>query len=314
MREIVIDKIQYFYKDRIDYIESCLKELLYIEFNIGMIGVSKTLNKPDENGVIFLNKSIGYNSRLIILEIFEDLNCSLDLLKSAYFKQSKQILRNTLELTTQLLYTESLIKESLELSPWTNGKRGTDKLFQMTAFLRKKVAHEIKPKIKEIEKFYNLLNQSTHSHKAQLNSKQLGKFDGIGVFGFEHTEFQNAFVILLCCINITIHLIKHFYEKLPKEPLKDELINKLISIDQKLEIFSSEVKNYKKGDYENGEGYLIYKKHMQIKGTSILYSYLANYRIHWPSKVKGKQVDHKLISDAIDNEMIKKKIPKYNNS
>lgn len=157
MRKTAKDKIEYFYSDRISYLESCYEELRYLEFNIQMIGISESLTAIDESGSVYLNLTKGYNAQLIISEINDDLNCSLDLIKSAYFKQSNQILRNTLELISQLLYTKSLLAEGANESPWIRGERGTDDLFLMTKYLKKKVPSEYKHRIKEIEKFYNLL-------------------------------------------------------------------------------------------------------------------------------------------------------------
>lgn len=308
MRKTVTDKIQYFYNDRIQHLESIYKELLYLEFNISMIGTSELLNSSNGEETIILNKTIGYNSQLIIPEIFEDLNCSLDLIKSAYFKQSNQILRNTLELITQLLYTESILNEGTDISPWTNGTRGVESLLKMTEYLKEKISPEYKYRIKEIEKFYNLLNRSTHSHKNQLNIKGIGKFDKFGVFGFEYSQFDNSFIIHLCCLDIILDILKHFYSKFTSDFFTTELIKKINSICDNLKIYTDEIENYKKGDYEKGEGYLIFKKHMTIKGTSLLYSYKANNKIHWVSKNKGKKSDYKIISNEIDKELIKKKV------
>ena len=139
MREVVRDKIQYFYSDRIQHLESNYMELLSIEYNVNMLSVSRMFNSSDRGKPINLNDTIGYNSQLIIPEIFDDLNCSLDLIKSAYFKQSNQILRNTLELVIQLLYTESILNESKGISPWIKGERGVDALLKMTEHLEGKV-------------------------------------------------------------------------------------------------------------------------------------------------------------------------------
>lgn len=167
---------------------------------------------------------------------------------------------------------------------------------------------EYRPRIKEIEKFYNLLNRATHSHKSHLNIKNIAKFDQFGVFGFEYTQFQNSFIIHLSCLDIILDLIKYLYSKFPSDNFKTELIEKIDSISNKLQIYSDDIENYKKGDYEKGEGYLIYRKHMSIKGESLLYSFKANNEIIWLSKKKGKQSDSKLIGVEIDKELIKKKV------
>lgn len=307
MRKGVREKIQHFFNDRIQHLEDNYLMLLDIEFNIDMLGTSDFFYSNDREKPINLNNTIGYNSRLIIPEIFDDLNCSLDLIKSAYFKQSNQILRNTLELITQLLYTESILNENIDLSPWTKGTRGVDSLLKMTKYLKKKVSPEFKYRIKEIEKFYSLLNRSTHSHKKQLNIKGIGKFDKLGVFGFEYSHFHNSFIIHLCCLDIILELLKSFYGKFSNDFFKTDLIEKIDNVHNSVKIYNEEIVNYKKGDYENGKGYLIFKKHMTINGVSLLYSYKANNEIHWPSKNKGKQSDRSLIWDEIDKELIKKK-------
>lgn len=153
MRETVKDKIQFFYNDRFELLESCYEELLYIEFNIGMIGVTESLNSGNGGETINLNTTIGYNSQLVLPEIFDDLSCSLELIKSAYFKQSNQILRNTIELITQLIYTESLLKEKGNLSPWINSQRGADNLLEMTKYLKKKCLPSIDLELKRLKNF-----------------------------------------------------------------------------------------------------------------------------------------------------------------
>lgn len=308
MRETVKDKIQFFYRDRFEHLESCYQELLSIEYNIRMIGATESLNSGNGGEIIDINTTIGYNSQLVLSEISDDLNCSLELIKSAYFKQSNQILRNTIELITQLIFEESLLNEKKDLSTWIKGQRGADYLPKMIECLKKKVPTKYKTRINEIKKFYNLLNQSTHSHKNQLNIKGISKFDKIGVFDFEYTQFQNSFIIHLSCLDIILEFIKYFYSKFPSDYFKIELVKKLDYISDKLKIYSDDIDNYKKGEYEKGEGFLIYKKHMFINGESLLYSFKANNEILWASKKKGKQSDSKLIGIEIDKELTKKKI------
>lgn len=308
MRGPVKNKIQNFYSERIEYIESFHEALLDILFNVRMIGTSEIMNSANGEKEIYLNKTIGYNSQIILSEIFDDLTCSLELIKSAYFKQSNQILRNTLELTTQLIYTEYLIKSDKSNTPWINGERGVEDIYKMTKEIRRVCTNDFRCKLKEIEKFYNLLNMSTHSHKNQLNSKGIVTFDRFGVFGFESFYFHNAFNIHLCCLDIVLEAIKYFYSRSSNSYFKTELLERLDSICKKLIPFRDEIENYKKGEYEKGGGYLIFRKFMIIKEESLLYSYTANNTIIWPSKRKGKISDFKLIGKAIDNELIRKKI------
>ncbi|MCL9804603.1 hypothetical protein NAT51_03660 [Flavobacterium amniphilum] len=308
MREQVTDKIKYFYGDRIESIESLYDLLFDIEYNVTMIGVSNIMSYSTGEEGINLNNTIGYNSKLILPEIFDDLSCSLELIKSAYFKQSNQILRNTLELITQLIYSEYLLRSNMDSTPWIKGERGVENIFEITKTLKKVVSVGFKAKLKEIEKFYNLLNQSTHSHKNQLNTNGIAKFDKFGVYGFEYSYFHNAFSIHLCCLDLVIESIKYFYTKFPEDFHKTNLLEKVNSICEELNLYRPEIENYKKGDYEKGEGYLIYRKHMNIKGDSILYSYKANNTIIWASKTKGKKSDLKLIKKAIDIELVKRKI------
>ncbi len=315
MRKDVIEKIEYFYGDRIGFLKSCYENLNYLEFNFEMIGVSNTMSSPtDQDNTIYLNKTIGYNSQLILPEIIDDFNCSLDLIKSTYFKQSNQILRNCLELTSQLLYTKYILEDGNDITSWINGNRGVDSLLEMTEHIKNRVPNKYKFRIREIVKFYNLLNRSTHSHKNHLNIKGISKFDKFGVFGFEYSEFHNSFLIHLCCLDIFLDIIKYFYSTFTSDFFTDEVIRILESIQDKLAIFSKEIENYKKGDYEKGEGYLIYRKHMTINNKSILYSFKANKEILWPSKNKGKQSDRNKIYDEIDKELIKKKITFSQNS
>ena len=74
MRQQIIEKIQYFYSDKLSLISECLNELIGLDADIKMLSASLIV---ENNGPVFLHETIAYNSTLIIPEIFEDFSCSL---------------------------------------------------------------------------------------------------------------------------------------------------------------------------------------------------------------------------------------------
>jgi hypothetical protein len=309
MRKVVSDKISYFYNDRIVFIEKIYEELFDNDFLLNLLGIGETTDKKniEDDGFIHLDKTFGYNFNLIIPEIFEELNCSIELIRLGFFKQSNQILRNSLELIIELLFINFIIKDANYNSQWLNRTRGIEHFFDMTEFIRHQIPSKYKNKIKEIEKFYNLLNRFTHSHKDHLNSINIGKFKKGEAYGFEYSIFHNSFIIHICCLEILLTFLFYTLHEFNDNDLKKLITKSFNSVHEKLSIFKNEITDYKKGNYESGEGYLIYRKNMNVNGKQILYSYLANHKIIWPSKNKGLNRDWKIIYDNIDKELIKKK-------
>ncbi len=305
MREELIEKIEGFYNHRLKIIDNCLSDAARLVFNVRMIGVD--LDMKGKTGIIKLDESSGFNSSLIIPEIFEDLSCSFDLLKQGYFKNSKQVLRNTLELLMQLLYNNILISRNEQhTSNWLTRQRGVENIYGIIKILLGKLKLDQRQRIAEIGKFYNLLNAATHSHKNQLNITKTDRIDGFAVHGFEHTEVVNCLLLHAFCFSTIIHFITDFYRSINSDDhLLKEIIVKLEEISSKLSYFNTAIENYKKGDYEKGEGFLIFKKNVVINNIGILYSYRANYTIAYHSRNKVKQSDWKLIDREIDNELIK---------
>ncbi|MEA1849099.1 MULTISPECIES: hypothetical protein [Chryseobacterium] len=306
MRNNVIEKISYFYQDRIDFIYKILETFAKIEFDLEMSSISLTKSEGImEDGILKINLSDSnhYNVKIIFNEILEDFFCSLDLLKTAYFKQSLQVVRNILELCTMQLYFTHNIEET---SNWKYGKRGIEKIFKMTGKLKNQVNSDMKSTLLEIDKFYNLLNRSTHSHKLNLNIYSIHKFDIMGTYGFEYKAFQNSYLIILCCLKIFLKIYESYIFILDEGFFKQNIKNTLEEIKEKLQIFEDDIENYKKGDYENGEGYLIYRKHMVINGKQYLYSFSASNQIIWNSKKKGLNKDFKKIYAEIDKYLIRK--------
>ncbi|HRO85675.1 MAG TPA: hypothetical protein PK110_12695 [Niabella sp.] len=202
MRNEIAEKIEYFYKDQLSIINECLRELFSLDFFIGMVGTEIDIKNgsKDESGAIKLDESIGFNSTLVFSEIFEDLQCSFDLLKLGYFKNSRQVLRNTQELLLQLLLNNILIKRNeQEKSKWLTRKRGIENIYDTIKILKREVPSDQKLKITEVGKFYNLLNASTHSHKSQLNITKTGRFRYIVIWIriYGGSQLFNDFSILL---------------------------------------------------------------------------------------------------------------------
>lgn len=306
MRNTVIEKISYFYQDRIDFIYQILETFAKIEFDLEMSSTSLTRSEGImEDGILKINLSDSnhYNVKIIFNEILEDFFCSLDLLKTAYFKQSLQVVRNILELCTMQLYFTHNIEET---SNWKYGKRGIEKIFKMTGKLKNQVNSDMKNILSEINKFYNLLNRSTHSHKLNLNIYGTHKFDVFGTFGFEYHIFENNYLIILCCLKIFLKIYESYILLLSENFFRQNIKNKIEEIKNRLQIFENDIKNYKKGDYENGEGFLIYRKHMIVSGEQYLYSLSASNKIIWNSKKKGLNKDLKKISAEIDKYLIRK--------
>lgn len=306
MREVVKEKLDYFYKTTFDDLSDYIKSLNNIDFYVSMNGSDLLLNSKDKDssGWIKMDNNIGFNTTLVVPEIFEDFSCSLVLFQNAYFKQSKQILRNTLELTIQLLYTNHLIKENrVAESEWIKRERGVSRIFDIANELEKTSIYETKI-IREIKKVYNLLNASTHSHKNYLNTIATPRIGVNEVFGIDHTEVINTKIIFLLCIQNILMLLISFYKNQSSDYWVDVIIKEIGDVLLKIHKHSKDIENYKKGDYENGEGILIFRKNMKLSNNkNVLYTYKANRKIEYPTKFKGLSSEFKLIYKRIDEQL-----------
>lgn len=310
MRQPAIEKLNYFYKKTFADLNAYIKHLGKIEAFVSINGYSLLINSSDleSDGSIKMDYNIGFNSTVVIPEILEDFSCSLLLFQNAFFKQSKQILRNTLELIVQFLYTDFLIKAGrITESEWAKRDKGVSRIFDIANELEKLPEYDTKT-IREIKKVYNLLNASTHSHKNYLNTTATPRLAVNEVFGIDHTAVVDTKIIFLLCLQNTARLLVSFYKSLPHDALVDLLIKELRDLLLKMDIYAEDIENYKKGNFENGEGVLIFRKYMKLaNGKDVLYTYKADRTIEYPSKIKGFQSEYKLIYQRIDEQLCQKK-------
>lgn len=87
---------------------------------------------------------MGINALYLLPEIFDDLSCALVLFHCGYFKQSKQVLRNTLELVVQFVYVDLLIQENrIADNGWVKKQKGVSRIFDMIKELEKTPFYKI---------------------------------------------------------------------------------------------------------------------------------------------------------------------------
>lgn len=152
---------------------------------------------------------------------------------------------------------------------------------------------------------YNLLNAVTHSHKRHLNTLTTPRNEFCGIVRVDHTEVANTRMIYLICMQNVLNLIAAYYKNNRLDNGVDRIIKNLEAVLIAIGRHSIHIENYKKGDYENGAGVLIFRKEMLLmNGKSVLYTIRPIEKLKFCLKLMLSILISNLVSERLKNNYV----------
>ncbi len=294
IRSEMREKLVRLWHQSFEDLHQALKETEGIEFYLQLHHIWAS-----EGTVELFNWFVG--PALLISEIFDDWRASYLCFLHGFTKQAQGVLRNTVELVVQLYYLRFLQATGQPTKDaWSTGDRGIEKIdAKLSEITKQSGLLEQGDKVR-LNQLYNLLCQSTHSHKRRMTALNVPKVSPIEEPVFEPCEVIYTKGLLLYVIDLESSLITSYLQTA-------QATEYLVKVLEKLTRLKNIVSKHAPLIARFGKGYLVHREHAVVNGKQILFSVDLNGNINTPGKKITlseddrrefqRQVDERLITD-----------------
>jgi hypothetical protein len=295
-------KLLYFWRATFDDFLRILNAAEGLE-QILAIGSMNEIDEKHEGEESFNYKNeLAFSLHLAIPEVIDDYWAAYLCLLNGFTKQSQQILRNTLELVLQMLYLSHLDQTTgFPVDDWTAASRGIGRIPDKIATLSSKL-DALQPGLSvRLEKLYNLLCMSTHSHKHRMSSLRMPRTMMTGDMpSLEPTEILYSRAAFLAVLDLELRLMRVLVGDWNDEYYRS-------AVQQKLDAMLDVAAKYRRTIESFHKGYLLHREHAMLSdGTQIVYSFKLNGEAECPgSKRMLTKAQARELRQIVDERLLK---------